>query len=110
MTVTKKKPVYRSDIHRSVHQLAEDLHAIGAIAKTTMREFDLSCLTQVEEFTPARIRTLRARANLSQAAFALTLNVTTTLVSQWERGEKRPSGPSAKLLTLAYKKGIEAIV
>lgn len=29
---------------------------------------------------------------MSQAIFALTLNATPSLVSQWERGEKKPSG------------------
>jgi putative transcriptional regulator len=104
------KTIHRSELLRSAHLLAQDLHAVGAISKTTMREFDVSCLTQVDEFTPSRIRKIRAKAHLSQAAFALTLNVTKTLVSQWERGEKRPSGPSAKLLTLADKKGIDAIL
>ena len=47
---------------------------------------------------------------MSQAIFALALNVTTSLVSQWERGEKKPSGPSLKLLALADKKGIQAIL
>jgi putative transcriptional regulator len=37
------------------------------------------------------------------------LNVPTTLVSQWERGEKRPSGPSLKLLSLVKHKGLDAI-
>jgi putative transcriptional regulator len=109
MTKTSKT-IHRSELLRSVHLLAQDLHDVGAISKTTMRDFDLSCLTQVEDLTPTRIRKIRARAHLSQAAFALTLNVPKTLVSQWERGEKRPSGPSAKLLTLADKKGIDAIL
>jgi putative transcriptional regulator len=30
-------------------------------------------------------------------------------VSQWERGEKHPSGPSLKLLSLVEKNGLEAI-
>jgi hypothetical protein len=30
-------------------------------------------------------------------------------VSQWERGEKRPRGPSLKLLTLVAKGGLRAI-
>ena len=47
---------------------------------------------------------------MSQSIFALALNVTTSLVSQWERGEKKPSGPSLKLLALAEKKGIQAIL
>jgi putative transcriptional regulator len=47
---------------------------------------------------------------MSQATFALALNVTKVLESKWERGEVRPGGPSLKLLNLADKKGIEAIL
>ena len=35
--------------------------------------------------------------------FARTLNVTTSLVSQWERGERHPQGASLKLLSLVAK-------
>jgi putative transcriptional regulator len=35
------------------------------------------------------------------------LNVSLNLVSQWERGEKKPSGASLKLLTLIDKKGLD---
>ena len=38
-----------------------------------------------------------------------SLNVTTGLVSQWERGEKHPQGTSLKLLTLVAKNGIKAV-
>lgn len=75
-----------------------------------MRGFDVACLTAVEELKPQAIRRIRESARMSQAIFALALNVTTSLVSQWERGEKRPSGPSLKLLALAEKKGIESIL
>ena len=34
---------------------------------------------------------------------------TTSLVSQWERGEKRPRGASLKLLTLVAKNGLGAV-
>jgi putative transcriptional regulator len=37
------------------------------------------------------------------------INVGTKLVSDWERGAKRPSGPSLKLLTLVRSKGLDAI-
>ncbi|HYJ83344.1 MAG TPA: helix-turn-helix domain-containing protein, partial [Allosphingosinicella sp.] len=94
----------------SAHLAAEDLHAIGAIDKATLRDFDRACLTEVEELEPEAIRRIRSDANMSQAIFALTLNVTPSLVSQWERGEKKPSGPSLKLLNLADKKGVEAIL
>ena len=45
----------------------------------------------------------------SQAVFARYLNVTTGLVSQWKRGEKRPQGASLKLLSLVAKNGIQAV-
>ena len=104
------KGSYRSDALRSAHLAAKDLHAVGALDKATMRRFDKACLTQVEELDPARIRQIRDDAQMSQSIFALTLNVTPSLVSQWERGEKKPSGPSLKLLNLADKKGVDAIL
>lgn len=105
-----KKAKYRSETLRSAHLAAQDLHAIGALDKATMRRFDKACLTDIEELGPDAIRRIRAGARMSQAIFALALNVTPSLVSQWERGEKRPSGPSLKLLNLADKKGVEAIL
>jgi putative transcriptional regulator len=108
--VMATKRIFRSDVSRTAHLAAQDLHAIGAIDKATMREFDRACLTEIDPLEPAAIRRIRDKAGMSQAIFALTLNVTPSLVSQWERGEKKPSGPSLKLLNLADKKGVEAIL
>jgi len=88
----------------------KDLRAVGAIDKATMRSFDVACLTPIEEVKPSKIKKIRESAHMSQAIFAMALNVTPSLVSQWERGEKRPSGPSLKLLALADRKGIDAIL
>lgn len=101
---------YRSEALRSVHDAMRGLHRVGAVDKATMRCFDLACLTPVEPLAPQDIRAIREEAQMSQAIFALALNVTTSLVSQWERGEKRPSGPSLKLLALAKAKGVDAIL
>ena len=65
--------------------------------------------TPVEDLAPEDIREIRLRENASQAVFARYLNVTTGLVSQWERGEKRPRGASLKLLTLVAKNGLGAV-
>ena len=78
------------------------------MAKRTMKAFDEMCLTPVEEMTPEKIRALRMRENASQAVFARYVNVTAGLVSQWERGEKRPRGASLKLLTPVAKNGLGA--
>jgi putative transcriptional regulator len=74
-----------------------------------MREFDDLCLTPVRPLTPDEIRTIRLREGASRAAFARYLNVTTGLVSQWERGEKDPQGASLKLLALIAKNGLQAV-
>jgi putative transcriptional regulator len=93
----------------SIHETAEGLRSAGLIGKKTMREFDELCLTPVRPLAPEEIRTLRLREGASQAVFARYLNVTVGLVSQWERGEKRPQGASLKLLTMVAHKGLQAV-
>jgi putative transcriptional regulator len=100
---------YKSEALAAVHESMADLNKIGAIDSKTMREFDRACLTPVLKLSPAAIRRIRTKAAVSQAVFAAHLNVTTGVVSKWERGEKEPRGPAAKLLTLAAKHGMAAI-
>ena len=100
---------YKSDALAAAHETALGLAEAGVMAKRTMRAFDEICLTPVEAMTPEEIRELRMRENASQAVFARYLNVTTSLVSQWERGEKRPRGASLKLLTLVARNGLDAV-
>ena len=100
---------YKSDALAAVHETALGLTDAGVMAKRTMRAFDEMCLTPVEDMTPEEIREIRMRENASQAVFARYLNVTTGLVSQWERGAKRPRGASLKLLTLVARNGLGAI-
>jgi len=100
---------YRSDAMASIHETMEALHNINAIDKQTMRRFDDACLTHIRPLTPEEIRTIRQREFVSQTVFANYLNVTASLVSKWERGEKRPSGASLKLLSLVEKKGLSAV-
>ena len=100
---------YKSDALAAAHETAFGLAEAGVMAKRTMRAFDDLCLTPVEDMTPEEIRAIRMRENACQAVFARYLNVTTGLVSQWERGEKRPRGASLKLLTLVAKNGLGAV-
>jgi putative transcriptional regulator len=100
---------YRSEAMASIHETAEGLHAAGVMDKQTMRKFDEACLTPVLPLTADEIRALREREGASQAVFARYLNVTTGLVSQWERGEKHPQGTSLKLLSLVAKHGLATV-
>ena len=100
---------YKSDALAAAHETALGLTDAGVMVTRTMKVFDEMCLTPVEEMAPERIREIRLRENASQAVFARYLNVTTGLVSQWERGVKRPRGASLKLLTLVAKNGLGAV-
>lgn len=101
MTRTKT-PADRRGVLQSVHEIARDLHALGAI--------DVACLTDLSPFKPGEIQQLREQAQMSQGVFAMALNVTTGLLDQWERGERKPKGPALKLLALIRSKGIDAIL
>lgn len=61
-------------------------------------------------FPPGRIKSLREQARLSQAVFAAVLNTSVSTVQKWEAGDKKPSGPSRKLLNLIERKGLEALL
>lgn len=99
----------KSEALASVHEMMSGLHRAGLVEVETMREFDALCLTAVEPLSPEDIRALREREKVSQPVFAHYLNVTKGVVSKWERGEKKPNGPSLKLLNLVREKGLQAI-
>ena len=101
---------FRSKIASAMHETVSGLHRIGLVDATTMRGFDRRCLTEVAELSAKQVAALRKREGVSQGGFAQHLNVKPKLVSEWERGEKRPSGPSLKLLALVRAKGLEAIM
>ena len=100
---------YRSDALAALHESLGALHDIGAIDKRTLREFDEACLSPVLPMAPEDIRALREREQLSQPVFARYLNVSRNLISDWERGVKKPGGPALRLLTIVQKNGIQAI-
>lgn len=109
MNRTSNRKTYRSDALAAIHETVSDLRDAEVMDKRTMRRFDELCLTPVRPLTAEEIRALRKRERVSQAVFARHLNVTTGLISQWERGERKPVGPSLKLLMLVRAKGLESI-
>ena len=99
-----------SPILSAVHEAASDLHAIGLMNKTTMREFDALCLPKIPNYTPAQIQKIRCKCNASQQVFAKIMNTTSSSLQKWESGAKKPTGTARKLLNLADTKGLEALI
>ena len=106
MATTKRK----SRILEELHETARGLHGAGLISKRRMGEFDALCHLDVHEMPPQQIKSLREKSHLSQAVFAAILNTSLSTVQKWEVGDKKPSGPSLKLLNLIERKGLEAVL
>ena len=108
-TVKETAKKYRSNALSAIHETMEALGDIGVVDKQTMREFDEACLTPIETLSPIEIRELREREHLSQPVFARYKNVSKNLISDWERGTRKPGGPALRLLTIVKRSGIQAI-
>ena len=106
MAMIKRK----SRIIDEMHETAKGLHDAGLITKRRIGEFDALCNLDVKEMAPKQIRLQREKAHVSQAVFAAILNTSVSSVQKWEIGDKKPSGPSLKLLSLIQRKGLDAVL
>lgn len=98
------------ELSAMIYEHASDLYHSGLMKKTTMQEFDALYLPPVPEFTPDEIKAIRQKENVSQGVFAHYLNVSKNMISEWERGVKKPSRTALKLLSLVQNKGIQAVI
>jgi putative transcriptional regulator len=99
----------KSRLLSEVHESARGLARIGAIDKHTLRDLDALGLAPIRELSAKQIRAIRSRTRMSQAVFAAVLNTSVSTVQKWEIGQKRPSGPSLKLLNVIERKGVKAL-
>jgi putative transcriptional regulator len=100
----------KSRILQEVHESALGLHDSGLISKRRMLEFDALCNLEVNPISPIKIKQLREKEQVSQAVFAAILNISVSTIQKWELGDKKPSGPSLKLLNILERKGLQAVL
>src|ERR1035437_10722764 len=101
-----------SRLSEALLETANDMHRIGIMKddeyrKITVRLLGPEPLPTAQPIQGEEIRSLRKRANMSQAAFARTLNLSVGYISQLERGTKQPKGPALALLNVIRRKGVE---
>ena len=104
-----------SDVSEALLEMADDQYRTGIMDKSTHEQITLrllgpQALSTAEPIQGDEIRTLRERANVSQAVFARYLNLSVGYISQLERGTKQPKGPALALLNVIRRKGLEAIL
>lgn len=104
----------RARLRSEIVEMTHGLHRLGMVSdkdleQTTMRMLGRDALPKVAALSPAEIVKLRERVGVSQAVMAGFLNVAVGTISQWERGERRPTGAALKLLHVAKDKGLEAL-
>jgi putative transcriptional regulator len=101
---------FNRSILAAMHETASDLHKIGLIDKRRMAHYDALCLPPSPDYGAENIKALRERLHLSQAVMADVLGASASTVRKWEAGDKRPSGPSRRLLDILDRKGLEAVL
>lgn len=97
----------RKRILENIHETAKDFYEAGLMDETTMRKFDAHCLEPAKEMSKQDVKRIRAKTHVSQPVFASYLNVTAAAVKQWEKGERKPGGASARLLQLIDYNGLD---
>jgi putative transcriptional regulator len=110
-----KKTAKLSPLTRTILSTAKDMYAGGVISKRahekiTLRHLGDAAEPRAKPLTGKQIRALRDKENISQAVLAHHLHVSVGYVSQLERDEKRPTGPTLVLLNVIQRKGLEAIL
>ena len=105
---TKRK--FKTDAFEAIHASAQALFDVGAINKTTMRDFDRTCVSTPHALLlPEQIKPIRENNRVSQPVFARYLNTSELTVQKWETGAKRPSRMALKLLMVVEKFGLKAL-
>ncbi len=103
------KRKFKSNAFEAIHTSASALHRVGAIDKTTMKDFDAMAFAVIPTIRPAQIKRLREKNKVSQPVFARYLNTSESTVEKWESGAKKPSGMALKLLTIVEKHGLNVL-
>lgn len=104
----------KSRMRAEIVEIAQGMRRAGLVdeaelEKTTIAMLGRDALPKVADLSPAEIARVRVSAGVSQAVMAGFLNVSVSTVSQWERGERRPTGAALKLLQVVRAKGLEAL-
>jgi len=90
-------------------ETAQGLHRSGVINMRRLQEYEALC-APVPKFSGEDVKALRDYIKVSQPVLAQLINTSASTVRAWEAGQKKPGGPSCKLLDLLKRKGLGALL
>jgi putative transcriptional regulator len=104
----------KARLRSEIVEATRGLHRIGAVSdahleKTTVRMLGRNALPKVTRMSPTEIVKVREEAGVSQAVLAAFMNVAVSTISQWERGERHPTGAALKLLHVVKQNGLDIL-
>lgn len=97
---TKAIEFNANDLLRSAESFAG--HLTGK-AKVTLRTTTRPIPRRVKSLTPAQVRAIRKKLNVSQPVFAAMMNIPPVTAASWERGRRKPTGAALRLLDIANR-------
>ncbi|MCW5589678.1 MAG: helix-turn-helix domain-containing protein [Legionellales bacterium] len=98
-----------SNLNDTIHDIARGLYKADLIDKKTLRDLTDDERPELITYTGEDIQRLREREKLSQAVFAMYLNISPEMVRSMEHGQRRPQGAILKLLNIVDKHGISML-
>lgn len=98
-----------TNIQETINDIAKSLDRIDAIDKKTLRDLVDDELPILHEYTGDEIQKIRKKQKLSQAVFAMYLNISPATIRSLEQGKRHAHGAILKLLNIVDRYGVSAL-
>ncbi len=99
-----------TSLKETIDDIANGLHKNGIIDKRTLSDLIEDEQPSIIEYTGEEIQTIRKKQKLSQAVFAMYLNISPATIRSLEQGKRRAHGAILKLLNVVDRHGIGALI
>lgn len=99
-----------ANIKDTINDIAQGLHKNGVIDKRILNDLVEDELPSVTEYTGEEIQKIRMKQKLSQAVFAMYLNISPATIRSLEQGKRHAHGAILKLLNIVDRHGIQALI
>ncbi|MCK5874712.1 MAG: helix-turn-helix domain-containing protein [Alcanivoracaceae bacterium] len=76
---------------------------LGRKLLQSVREMKAGKAARITQIAPNEVATARLRTGLTQAQFAMALQISARTLQEWEQGRRKPSGAALALIQIASR-------